>query len=130
MRKLYCYVDESGQDTYGEIFLVSIVLVGKERDQLKEKLLEIEKKTGKKIYKWRKTKFETRNEYLDQVFSNKIFQDKLFYSKHLNTKSYVDLTIMSSAKAILLKEKKDYKVTVFVDGLNKKEVRLFAKGLR
>jgi hypothetical protein len=32
MRKLYCYVDESGQDTEGKIFVVSIVIT---EDQLR-----------------------------------------------------------------------------------------------
>lgn len=32
-QKLYCYVDETGQDTEGQIFVVSIVLTGKERDE-------------------------------------------------------------------------------------------------
>lgn len=33
-QKLYCYVDENGQDTKGDIFIVSIVVTGKERDEL------------------------------------------------------------------------------------------------
>ena len=32
MKKLYCYVDESGQDTKGGFFVVSIVVLEKERD--------------------------------------------------------------------------------------------------
>jgi len=43
MPKLYCYVDETGQDTEGAFFLVVVVLVaGEVRERLREKLLKIE----------------------------------------------------------------------------------------
>jgi len=29
-QKLYCYVDETGQDTAGKIFIVSVVIIEKE----------------------------------------------------------------------------------------------------
>jgi len=47
MQKLYCYVDETGQDTKGRLFLVSVVIPGKERESIKEKLETIEKKSRK-----------------------------------------------------------------------------------
>ncbi len=47
MQKIYCYVDETGQDTKGEFFLVSVVIAKDERDNLIEKLEEIERSTGK-----------------------------------------------------------------------------------
>ena len=31
MQKLYCYVDETGQNTEGDLFVVSIVLTEKEK---------------------------------------------------------------------------------------------------
>lgn len=59
--KLYCYVDETGQDTGGELFLVAVVLKEITALELLEKKLEkIELRTGKKQLKklfWqRKTK--------------------------------------------------------------------------
>jgi hypothetical protein len=32
--KLYCYVDETGQDTLGKFFIVAIVVAGNQRDEL------------------------------------------------------------------------------------------------
>jgi len=40
---LYCYVDECGQDTMGKIFVVTMVVVGKERDALLELCEKLEK---------------------------------------------------------------------------------------
>lgn len=34
--KVFCYVDESGQDTQGILFIVAIVITSHERDQLYE----------------------------------------------------------------------------------------------
>ena len=39
-KKIYCYVDETGQDTKGKLFIVSIVVVGKDKD-LFQKAVEI-----------------------------------------------------------------------------------------
>lgn len=33
-QKLYCYVDESGQDTKGKLFVVGIVVTGNEKEEL------------------------------------------------------------------------------------------------
>lgn len=47
MKKIYCYVDETGQDTGGKIFVVSIILTMTERDSLLGLCEKIEKETGK-----------------------------------------------------------------------------------
>src|SRR5438094_7017604 len=43
-QKLYAYVDESGQDTEGRIFVVSIVVLDNERDTVRQRLEEIEQR--------------------------------------------------------------------------------------
>lgn len=48
MQKLYCYVDESGQDTKGEIFVVGIVILEQERERMEKELESIETISGKK----------------------------------------------------------------------------------
>ena len=53
--KLYCFVDESGQDTKGELFLVAVILHDTNDLLLLEDKLElIEKNTGKNKLKWKK----------------------------------------------------------------------------
>lgn len=39
MKKLYVYVDETGQDTLGTIFVVVTVVVQEAKDELGEKLI-------------------------------------------------------------------------------------------
>lgn len=50
-QKLYCYVDETGQDTEGDLFVVSLVVTGDERDELLKLCESIEKKSGKGKFK-------------------------------------------------------------------------------
>jgi hypothetical protein len=56
MQKLYCFVDETGQDTSGRLFIVSVVVAPKERQALSGTLRAIEVETGKK-----KPSGQTRN---------------------------------------------------------------------
>jgi len=46
-QKLYCYVDESGQDTRGKLFVVSVVVAAEDRGISLEQLEKIEDETGK-----------------------------------------------------------------------------------
>ena len=51
-QKLYAYVDESGQDTAGRIFVVGIVVLEQEREKIAQALEHIEERSGKLIKKW------------------------------------------------------------------------------
>ena len=47
MQKLYCYVDETGQNTKGRLFIVSVIVTEGEREELARQLEEIEKASKK-----------------------------------------------------------------------------------
>lgn len=129
MQKLYCYVDESGQDTEGRIFLVSVVITEKEREGIQDFLIKIEQETGKHLLKWQKTDFDIRNDYLLRVFRFNLLKHSIFFSKY-ESKAYVDLTILTVAKAIYQRAQGDYKATILVNGLNEKGIHKFSNGLR
>jgi hypothetical protein len=42
--KLYCYVDETGQDTGGRLFIVAVILTSDQRDELRSILQRAEMK--------------------------------------------------------------------------------------
>jgi hypothetical protein len=46
-QKLYAYVDESGQDTAGRFFVVSVVLFGTDRDTVLARLEALEDRSRK-----------------------------------------------------------------------------------
>jgi hypothetical protein len=41
MDKIYCYVDESGQHTHGEYFLVSVLITDEDRETIEQILFNI-----------------------------------------------------------------------------------------
>ncbi len=47
VKRLFCYVDESGQDTKGALFIVSVVITGQERESLIQICEAIERECGK-----------------------------------------------------------------------------------
>ncbi|MEK7534147.1 MAG: DUF3800 domain-containing protein [Patescibacteria group bacterium] len=122
LTKLYCYVDETGQDTKGELFLVAVVLKDiSELEVLEKKLEGIEEITGKRQSKWKKTTKKVKQKYLDELVQVKELRKSIFYATYQASKEYSKLTSFTIAKAVLAKETTNYTVTVIIDGLNDKE---------
>lgn len=81
--KLYCYVDETGQDGLHKFFLVSVVITDQIRKAGLEKQLEnIEVKTKKRKSKWTKTKSEIRQNFLKEITNLKDLKRSIFYSMY------------------------------------------------
>jgi hypothetical protein len=131
MQKLYAYVDETGQDTEGDFFLVTVVVVGEERDGLIAELERIEHTSGKGLLKWQKTAYAHRLAYMRAIIDSPRFRGVSFFSRYHDTKEYLPLTGYTTAQAILQKASGEYRAIVTVDGLHgDREVRRFAKRLR
>ena len=50
------YVDETGWDTGGQIFIVSVAVTGQKRDELLELCEQLEKVSRKGKFKWNKAR--------------------------------------------------------------------------
>jgi len=125
------YVDESGQDTYGKIFFVAVVIIGSERDVLRGKLKTAERLSSKYDKKWTKARRTERKSYLQQLIQIKGLVGLLYYGQYQDSRAYVDLTVLSIVAAILdTTEGSPYKATVIVDGLKRGEQRRIATALR
>ena len=131
-QKLYCYVDETGQDTAGMFFLVAIIITNITKKDKLEKILEkIEERTGKKKKKWTKMEFEERKKYMRAIVNLKELNSSIYYSLYRETKTYTQLTALTVAKAIFTKTKDiNYSVVVIVDGLTKKDTEKIRKELK
>jgi hypothetical protein len=129
-QKLYAYVDESGQDTLGEFFLVSVVVTGEAREGLRTKLRTIERASGKQAKKWRKARLTERVAYLQSVFQLSELRGCIYFARYHATRAYVDLMILSTAKALHAHGAELPQATVIVDGLSRPERPRFAAGLR
>jgi len=100
IEKLYCYVDETGQDTRGELFIVSVVIVGAGRDQAIQLCEAIERATGKGRVKWLKTRYDRRLAYIRRVLQEPIFQGKLNFAIYQNTGDYQYLEKVRSRRSL------------------------------
>ena len=129
-KKLYAYVDESGQDTKGVLFVVSVLVVEEHRETLLAELEAIETRTGKKNVKWHKARNLFRQAYIEEISHLPHLRYSVFFERFEDSKEYLELTAFATAKAIFKRAHGDYKVTVLVDGLNRREVTTFTKSLR
>ena len=129
--KLYCYVDETGQDGLQKFFLVSVVITDSLRKQGIEQQLEtIEEETGKKKLKWTKTKMSIRKLFIEKIIRTKGLKNSIFYSMYPDGKAYTHLTSLSVAKAVFAKNENNYTVTVIIDGLTKKDTEKVRRDLK
>jgi hypothetical protein len=128
--RLYAYLDESGQETEGRIFVVGAVIVGNDHDEMIGLLEVIEARSGKRHLKWHHARPVFRQAYMQELVNLARLQGCLFFSVFPHTRRYHAATAEAAARAIRLKAGGRYKVTVLVDGLRKTERRAFAHDLR
>lgn len=129
-QKLYVYVEESGQDTLGRLFVVGVAVFGQSRDQIRQQLSTIEQKSGKGPFKWTWTKPERRERYISSLTSLRTLRGRLFFQVFKETTSYRDFLPLATANAIHVYAKSRPSCTILVDGLRKSEFRWYTKALR
>lgn len=131
-QKLYCYVDESGQDTKGRLFVVGIVVLEKEKDEIEKLLLKIEAKSDKGDRKWTKSRKKERLAYISVLKESGRFKNKLFYISFQNFGlNYYYQTIISIAK--LYHSQPSYKnspISITIDALHKSKRKFAGAELR
>lgn len=132
MQKLYCYVDESGADTRGRIYVVALPTFGDNRDEMRQACKEFERASNKYKRKWGGTRPERRLAYLQSIFTDKRFKGCLRYAVFYGKRDYDADTITAIANAIRfeLAELEDYEVTVYVDAISSARGNQYTKELR
>lgn len=131
MQKFYCYVDETGKDTNGRFFLVSVIVSEKElREGIEASLERFERDTKKYDRKWRGTKHEIRIDYLHRVLQIKKLRRNIFYATYQNQKDYIPLIAQTIIKVVPLKAKGEYQATIIIDGINEAEQNLVRRLLK
>lgn len=133
MLKLYCYADETGQDTMGRLFLVSVVLTEKDNfAELREKIRIIEKETKGKT-KWTRTSNAKKILFMEAILRLKNLRGKIFYSIHKSQTAYISLVGLAVGKAVIQRIKDcggEYKVQVIIDDLNEVDKEIVRRELK
>lgn len=121
MQKLYCYVDETGQDARSNIFIVVAVVSEEEQSQLRQRLTNAEHSTGIGIRKWHNASHDRKIKFLQTVLDDGIAKGDLFYSSYEKPIPYFFPLLNLAVKAIMAKAKGQYKTKVYVDGIDRKK---------
>lgn len=129
-QKLYCYVDETGQDTKGQLFLVSVIVSGQEKEILLNILAEAEKISGKGRVKWMEAKHEARLKYIKKILATPELLGKMHFALFTNTKDYFHKTAEAAARTIQDIGGANYEAIVLIDGLPGSLIKPFGSLLR
>lgn len=129
-KRIDLYVDESGQDTKGEIFVVGIVAV-KNSDKFRQHCESLERTSRKGPAKWGKANRNNRLIYLRTIVSDDRFRDFLLFSYLFQgTKDYVGSTTRGIDLAVASLQPSDSSVYVYIDGLVKTQYKNYQVRLR
>ena len=129
-KRVDLYVDESGQDTRGRLFIVAVVAV-EDSNKLRQLCESFEETSGKRKKKWASSERSRRLDYLRAVIQNAAALNvKLLYSVFHKRTDYDAATIDGIAKAILRLSPANSHVYVYVDGLAKAKRGAYKTGLR
>ena len=129
-KRVDLYVDESGQDTKGKLFVVAVVAV-ENSDMFRQHCESFEQSSGKGKVKWRSAKREKRLTYLQTVISEgSSLGVTLFNSVFHQTTDYDAATIEGIAKSIRRLRVPGSRIYVYVDGLSKTKCNAYKTRLR
>jgi hypothetical protein len=128
--KLYCYVDETGQDAASTVFVVVAVVSAEEQDGLRRALMKIEEDAGTGSRKWHKSRSERRLRYLALVLDRHIASGDVFFGCYEKPLPYFFPFIEILERAIRAKGLTSYTARVFVDGIDRQKARELTNALR
>lgn len=130
MQKLYCYVDETGQDASSQFFIVVAIVSSGDQHALRERLIQIEKKAKTGHRKWHKSKSERRIAYLRQVLNERICENGVHFGYFQKPLPYFLPILEALETAIKSKAEKDYQAIISIDGIDKKKAAELTNALR
>jgi hypothetical protein len=129
-QKLYCYVDESGQDDASNFFAVVAAVTESDHDGLRQALLDVEQASGTGCRKWHKSRPERRLRYLDLVLERGISCLDVFFGLYAKPLPYFFPFVEVLDHAIRAKATGAYTARVFVDGIDQQKAGELTSALR
>lgn len=130
MQKLYCYVDETGQDIDSELFIVVAIVSDQDQEHLRERLIRFEDLSRTGHRKWHKIQPQKRLKFLKEVIAQKLGHGEVFFRAYLKPIPYFFPTIDVIELSILQKTTLPYITKVYVDGIDQKKALELTGALR
>lgn len=129
-QKLFCYVDETGQDDRSDHFIVVAVVSAVEQNELKDALERIEQQAKIGAKKWHKLRSPEREAFLELVINAQLVAGEVFFGRYQKPLPFFLPMLETVVKAIQAVSAEDYQVVVYVDGIDKKKARELTNALR
>ncbi len=86
--RLYAYIDESGQDTLGRLFVVGAVVIDREqRDSIREQLEALEGRSKKGRVKWHRARHAYRQAYVSDLSNMTRLSGSIFLSRFVSAQT-------------------------------------------
>lgn len=128
--KLYCYVDETGQDAAAKFFVVVAVVSADEQDALRQKLEEIERAAGTGHRKWHKSRAERRLRYLTLMLEARLLPGQIFFGTYRKPTPYFFPFVDTIERAIKARAGALYTARVTIDGIDRQKAAELTNALR
>jgi len=128
--KLYCYVDETGQDAAASAFVVVAVVSAGIQDALRQKLEQIERQAGTGHRKWHKSRSERRLRYLSLMLETQLLGGQIFFGTYRKPTPYFFPFVETVERAIRANAHEPYTARVIIDGIDRQKAAELTNALR
>lgn len=129
-RKIYCYVDETGQDAGSEFFVVVVVAVKSRPEFIVKQLLEFEERVKLGNLKWHKGEHSRRIDFLDLFLGQPSPNLHIYFGKFKKPILYFFPIVETVAQAIKQYSNQKPQARMYIDGLDKISAKKITNTLR
>ena len=130
IRKLYCYVDETGQDPGSAVFIVVAVIVASHVEAIRDRLQELEKATKIGLIKWHKSNYKFRIQFLEEFLRRDNGDLYIYFLKIKKPVFYWLPTLEILQKSLPNHTTAQTQVIVCIDGLDHFSAKKYTNALR
>ena len=129
-KKLYCYVDETGQDVGSKVFIIVAVVVISNVDAARERLQELEAKTRIGKIKWHKSDYKYRIKFMEEFLLGDNKDLRIYFLKVRKPVFYYLPTVEILQRAIAANNASNTQAIICIDGLDKFSGKKYTNALR
>ena len=130
VKKLYCFVDETGQDSGSKVFIVVAVIVTSNIEAVRQWLEELEKSTKIGVIKWHKSNYKFRIEFLEEFLRQDNDNLHIYFLRVKKPVFYWLPTIEVLEKSIPNHGNAETQVIICIDGLDRFSAKKYTNALR
>lgn len=129
-QKLYCFVDETGLDVGSKYFIVAAVIVVSNISSVRERLHQLENRSGIGRTKWHKSNYKLRIKFMEEFLLRENKDLRVYFMKARKPILYYVPTLEILQKAISANNNLNIQAIVCIDGLDKLGTKKFTNALR